>query len=285
MGYQPPTNSRKGKSRQYKQPFTQKSKVKKHLQRSTAQAIDNAQHIPTQQEIIEDTLKRLHTLGNQRFGSFPYSEHFNRWIASVETVLADFTSNPNIGIDDEFTDDCQQILNGIRNNLEQIHRKETTIDQELQSLSQQKNQLREIDNEYANRTRTLRESNHLVIQRINNEIEELKKEQEKIIKTKAGLFHRISKKERERREIAIIEELTKKQTELELATLDLKQAQKLLRDEFDKRRDPVLEEIKKLQKNLEGLESDGSLEERWFACEALTDAVNMFLLRKVAQSP
>ena len=175
MGYQPPTNSRKGKSRQYKQPFTQKSKAKKHLQRSTAQAIDNAQHIPTQQEIIEDTLKRLHTLGNQRFGSFPYSEHFNRWIASVETVLADFTSNPNIGIDDEFTDDCQQILNGIRTILEQIHRKETTIDQELQSLSQQKTS-------YGNRQRIRQpnpytQSNHLVIQRINNEIEELKEQE------------------------------------------------------------------------------------------------------------
>lgn len=285
MGYQPHADKRKGKIRQYKQPTNQKNKTKKRLQRTTTQPIDSQPHSPTQQEITEGTLKRLHTLGNQKFGSFPYSEHFDRWIASVETVLVDFISNPNIGVDDEFIEDCQRILGGIKNTLEHIRRKETTINQEISNLTRQKNELRQIDNEYANKMRTLRERKNLEIQRINHEIEELKKEQEKIIKTKAGFFRRISKKERERREIAIVEELTQKQTQIELAMLDLKQAQKLLQDEFDKRKEPVLEEIRKLQKSIESLELDESLEERWFACEALIDAVNMFLLRKATQRP
>ena len=285
MGYQPPVDKRKGRIRQYKQPSNQKIKTRKRLQRSAAQSIDSQPHVPTQQEITEDTLKRLHILGNQKFGTFPYSEHFDRWIASVETVLADFVSNPNMGVDDEFMEDCQRILGGVRNTLEQLRRKEATIDQEINSLSRQKSKLQQIDNEYANRMRTLRERKNLEIQRINREIEELKKEQEKIIKTKAGFFRRISKRERERREIAIVEELTQKQTQIELAMLDLKQAQKLLQDEFDKRKEPVLEEIRKLQKSIESLELDESLEERWFACEALIDAVNMFLLRKATRLP
>lgn len=285
MGYQPPVDKRKGRIRQYKQPSNQKIKTRKRLQRSAAQSIDSQPHVPTQQEITEDTLKRLHILGNQKFGTFPYSEHFDRWIASVETVLADFVSNPNIGVDDEFMEDCQRILGGVRNTLERLRCKEATIDQEINSLSRQKSKLQQIDNEYANRMRTLRERKNLEIQRINREIEELKKEQEKIIKTKAGFFRRISKRERERREIAIVEELTQKQTQIELAMLDLKQAQKLLQDEFDKRKEPVLEEIRKLQKSIESLELDESLEERWFACEALIDAVNMFLLRKATRLP
>ena len=285
MGYQPPVDKRKGRIRQYKQPSNQKIKTRKRLQRSAAQSIDSQPHVPTQQEITEDTLKRLHILGNQKFGTFPYSEHFDRWIASVETVLADFVSNLNIGVDDEFMEDCQRILGGVRNTLERLRCKEATIDQEINSLSRQKSKLQQIDNEYANRMRTLRERKNLEIQRINREIEELKKEQEKIIKTKAGFFRRISKRERERREIAIVEELTQKQTQIELAMLDLKQAQKLLQDEFDKRKEPVLEEIRKLQKSIESLELDESLEERWFACEALIDAVNMFLLRKATRLP
>jgi hypothetical protein len=100
---------------------------------------------------------------------------------------------------------------------------------------------------------------------------------------KSGFFHRVSKRERERREIAMVEELTKKQTQLELAILDLKQAQKKLREEFDKRKEPVLEDIKKVQKRIEDLETDVSLEERWFACEALIDSLNMFLQRKAVQ--
>jgi hypothetical protein len=37
------------------------------------------------------------------------------------------------------------------------------------------------------------------------------------------------------------------------------------------------------QKTIDAMETDGSLEERWFACEALADAVNTFLQRKAIQ--
>jgi hypothetical protein len=33
------------------------------------------------------------------------------------------------------------------------------------------------------------------------------------------------------------------------------------------------------------METDGSLEERWFACEALADAVNALMQRKKLQPP
>ncbi|HSV48755.1 MAG TPA: hypothetical protein VLH35_00440, partial [Candidatus Acidoferrales bacterium] len=236
-------------------------------------------------EITEITLKRLHTLGNQKFGSSPYSEHFNRWIATVEVVLAEFTSNPNIGIDDEFIVVCQWTLSSIKFTFEHIRRREATVNQELGSLSEHKNRLQQINTEFAKQTGILGSKRNAEIRQLNHEIDHLKKEQGKIVKMKAGFFHRVSKRERERREIDVIEELTAKQTEFELATLDLKQAQKTLREEFDKRKEPVLEDIKKVQRRIEDLETDSSLEERWFACEALVDAVNMFMLRKAAQPP
>jgi chromosome segregation ATPase len=255
----------------------------KHHRDNTASTEEK--HTPTEQEITEITLKRLHTLGTQKFGAFPYSEHFNRWIATVEGVLAEFTSNPNIGIDDQFSSDCQHTLSNIKLTLEQIRRREATIDQELNNLSERKNHLQQINNKYATQTSSLRSQKNNEIRHLNREIEQLKKEQNIIVKIKAGFFHRVSKKERERREIDVIEELTAKQTNLERVTLDLKQAQKTLREEFDNRKEPVLEDIKKVQKRIEDLETDSSLEERWFACEAIVDALNMFLLRKAAQPP
>jgi hypothetical protein len=282
MGYQP-AKSPKGTNREYKKPFREKGKDKKRLRKIHTQTVEEQRHIATQQEITEDTLKRLHVLGSQKFGSFPYSEHFDRWLATVETVLAEFTSNPNIGIDNEFTAECSQTLSGIKLTLERIRHRETTVDQEVKSLAENRNRLQQINNEYATKTSNVRGRKNSELRNLNRQIEQLKKEQETIIKMKSGFFHRVSKKERERREIAIVEELTEKQTQLELAMLDLKQAQKKLREEFDKRKEPVLEDIKKFQKKIEDLETDISLEERWFACEALIDSLNMFLQRKAVQ--
>jgi hypothetical protein len=65
--------------------------------------------------------------------------------------------------------------------------------------------------------------------------------------------------------------------------LDLIAAQKRLREAYVEKREPVIEQIKYFKKTLRALETDGSLEERWFACEALIDAVNSFLQRKSIQ--
>ena len=90
--------------------------------------------------------------------------------------------------------------------------------------------------------------------------------------------------EREQKEIAVAQELNDKQTELEIFTLNLKAKQKQLREEYERRREPVLEQIKFFKKIIRELEADGSLEERWFACEALADSLNTFLQRKAALS-
>ena len=60
-------------------------------------------------------------------------------------------------------------------------------------------------------------------------------------------------------------------------------SKKKLRVDMKEKRIPVLEEIKKFRRIIQTMETDGSLEERWFACEALIDAVNTFLQRKAVK--
>ena len=115
-------------------------------------------------------------------------------------------------------------------------------------------------------------------------INRLKKDQDEVIRMKTGFFRGISKKKREQKEIVVVQELNDKQTELELVMLDFGAKQKELRAEYDRKREPVLEEIKKFRRIIQNLETDGSLEERWFACEALIDSINSFLQRKSTQS-
>jgi hypothetical protein len=100
---------------------------------------------------------------------------------------------------------------------------------------------------------------------------------------KTGFFRGFSEKNKEQKETAVSQALNERQRELEVALLDFMVAQEKLRDEYEKRRAPVIEQIGVAQKRIEKMETDGSLEDRWFACEALVDAVNAFLQRKTIQ--
>jgi hypothetical protein len=283
MGYQPQRKSQKNSFRGYGKIVRERGKEKKRQRKQAAQYSEEEKQPLTQQEIAEATLKRLHILGNQKFGSFPYSEHFDRWIKSVEAVLAEFTANPNIGIDEEFTKETAQTLSSIKATLDLIQRSEATVTQEVTNLAESKGKLQKINNQYSAQASASRGQKNSIIRRLSREIEVLKQQQDSVIRQKTGFFHFRSKKKREQEEISVVEELTNKQNELELAIMDLKQSQRVLREDFDRQREPVAEEVKKFQKRIDDLEADGSLEERWFACEALADAVNMFLMRKAAQ--
>jgi hypothetical protein len=144
MGYQPRSKSRRGSIHDYKKSLREKSKDKKHIHRSAGRQIGEEKHIVTEKEVSEVTLKRLHTLGSQKFGSSPFSEHFDRWLQNVTVVLDEFNSNPNIGVDDQFVKECSQTLSIIKHQLEAICRKEATLDQELNNLSDWKSRLKQI---------------------------------------------------------------------------------------------------------------------------------------------
>ena len=284
MGYQPKIKSPKGAIHEYKKPLRQKRRDRKHLRKHTGRPILEEKQTASEKEVSEVTLKRLHTLGIQKFGSSPFSEHFERWLANVDVVLCEFKSNPNIGLDEQFVTECSQILSNIKHQLESITRKEASLDQELNKLSDWRSRLKQINKEYAALTGSIKGQRNREIKRLYSTIDRLKKDQDEVIRMKTGFFRGVSKKKREQKETTIMQELNEKQNELELAMLDFSAKQKELRAEYDKKREPILEEIKKFRRIIQVMETDGSLEERWFACEALIDAVNSFLQRKATQS-
>ena len=280
MGYQPRIKSPKGAIHVYKKTLREKRKDRKRIRRGTAKPIREEKHEATEREVSELTLKQLHTLGNQKFGSSPFSEHFDRWLTNVTAVLDEFKSHPNIGADDQFVKECAQTLSSIKHQLEFICRNETALNKELNNLSDWRSRLKQINKEYATLTGAIKGQRNREIKSLYSVINSLKKEQDEVIRMKTGFFHGISKKNREQKEMAVVKELNDKETELELVILDFSAKQKELRSEFDGKREPVLEEIKKFRRIVQTMDTDSSLEERWFACEALIDAINSFLQRK-----
>jgi hypothetical protein len=279
MGYRPRIKSPRGAK-----PFREKNKDKKRSHRRFGRPIEENKSTTTKKEISEGTLKRLHMLGNQKFGSSPFSQHFERWLTSVEAVLEEFESHPDIGTDEQYLRERSQALVIIKLQLEDRHKKEAILEQEIKNLSYCRSHLQQIDTEYVTATIAIRSRKNREIKRLNSIIDGLKIEQEKVIQMKTGFFRGFSRKNREQREISIVEKLSDKQRELEFAILDSKAEQKNLFDGYEKKREPVLEQIKLFQKKTKEMETDDSLEERWFACEALIDAVNTFLQRKAAQT-
>ncbi len=283
MGYQPRKTSPKGAIHGYKKPLREKRKDRKRIRRGINPSIMEEKRTLSEREISEVTLKRLHTLGIQKFGSSPFNQHFDRWLMNVTVVLGEFESHPNIKVDDEFVRERSKILSAIKLQLENLSRKEATLDQELKNQSDWRNRLKQINKEYATLAGIIRGQRNREIRRLNSIMNRLKKDQDRVIRMKTGFFHGISKKDREQKEMTITQELNNRQTELELVMLDFNVKQKELQAEIYRKKEPVMEQIKKFHKIIQNLETDGSLEERWFACETLIDALNTFLQRKATQ--
>jgi hypothetical protein len=281
MGYQPRIKSRRDAIHQYRKPLRERKKDKKRSQQSGL--VLEEKHTLTEKEISEATLKRLHTLGSQKFASSPFSVHYDRWLATVEAILCEFEAHPSIGVDEQFIKECQEALTTIKHQLEQLRRREAAVEQVLKKLAFHKSHMQQINGEYSILASGIAAAKNAEIKRLNSNIKELKKEQDSVIRLKTGFFHGISKKKREQKEMAIAQKLMDKQTELEMAILNFNAKRRELQEAYDKKREPVLEEIKRFQKTVRDMEMDGSLEERWFACEALIDALNSFLQRKAAQ--
>jgi hypothetical protein len=277
MGFQPRIRSRRATNHEYTKSLREKRGAKNQTNKPIRQLAHKES--VTAQVISEVTLKRLHTLGNQKFGTFPFSEHFDRWLTNVVSVLSEFESNPNMAVDDQFVEERSQTLASIESKLELQRCKEVALGKAVTDLSNCKNLLKGLKNEYVYRAVALRRRKTGELRSLYGSINRLKKDEEQVIQIKTGLFRGVSKREREQKEIEITQELAEKQRALELAMLNFNKAKEDLQEEYESKRAPMLEQLKKLQKTVDEAEVDGSLEERWFACQTFIDSVNTFLQR------
>jgi chromosome segregation ATPase len=239
-------------------------------------------HVATTEEVADRTLKRLRTLGSQRFASSPYSEHFSRWLLNLKDVLSEFESSPTISADDQFVKERSQILSNVEFELEERRRKEVFLEESIRSLSDSKILLERIEDEYTTRAREIEERKNSEIKRLRNNLDSLRGELDDIARMKAGLFRAISKKAKAQKETETTQKLNTAQRELALAMKNFIAEQERLRDEYERKKQPVIEQIRDYQKEIENIETDGSLEDRRLACEALVNAVNALLQRKTS---
>lgn len=100
MGFQPRSKTPRGFSR----PKRAKSKTRSKKPR-LIETYSEKRSVPSQEEVVSRTLNSLRSLGDQIFASAPFSEHFDRWLMNLQTVLTDLESSQVVTLDDQFREE------------------------------------------------------------------------------------------------------------------------------------------------------------------------------------
>jgi hypothetical protein len=247
-----------------------------------AYALEESPVLP--EEVVARTLNRLQNLGNQKFAVSPFSEHFGRWLMDLRVVLSEFESGSTVAVDDEFVRERSQILSVVEARLEEIRRGEASGGRVFKGLSDDRVLLEQMEEEYAARAKELEGRRQSEISRLSGNVDGLKGELNRVAGMKAGLFRRVSKKAKARREAEAAQRLSLAESELALAGQRFDAEQGRLRDEHEKKKQPVAERVRDYEKEVERQEIDVSLEVRRVACEALAGAVNVLLQRNASST-
>jgi hypothetical protein len=279
MGYQSQT-SPKGGGRGHQRSRREKKKVKDKKHHFTGKYLLEETPVPSSEEAVEKTLGRLRSLGNQTFAVFPFSAYFDDWLVNLKDVIITFEPSSGVSVDEQFVKESSQILADVERELEERRRKEVSLEESIKSLTNSTSLLERIEREYAEGTREIEGRKNSETTRLRGEIAECRKELDDLAKVKAGLFRAMSRKAKKQKQAELTQRLNTAQSEIESATRNAASEQESLRNDYEKKKQLVTEQIGKFQKAVEGPEVDGSLEVRRAACEALVNAVNAFLKRR-----
>ena len=282
MGYRPQARSPRNAGRGHQTSRHEKAKARGQKHRFSGKYLLEEKHVSTSEEIAEKTLSRLRSLGSQTFAFSPFSEYFDDWLVNLRDVLIDFESSPTISADDQFVKERSQILSNVERELAERRHKEAAHEGAIISFTDDRSLLERIDEEYSTKTRETEERKNGETKRLSKNVQGLKEELDRIVQMKAGIFRSVSKKAKAQKEAEATQRLNAAQSELELAVQNFAAEQERLRNEYEKRKQPVIEQIGKLQKEVEDIEIDSSLEARRAACESLVNAVNALLQRKTS---
>jgi hypothetical protein len=282
MGYRPQTGSRRSAGQKYQKSKHEKAKAKEHKQKSGSKYLQE-EHVATSDEIVERTLSRLSKLGNQVFALSPFSQYFDDWLLNLKEVIAEFESNPAISTDEEFAKTHSQIISNVERELAAIRGEEKALEEATKNLSENNHLLVQIDAEYAKATRELGFRRNSEIQGLIRNVHDVEEELDRIGRMKTSLL-RFTKKAKAQREAEATQKLNSAKSELESAVKNFTVEQEKLHDEYEKRKQGLIEQVRSLEKEVEKLEKDGSLEVRRVACDDLVNAVKAFLQRKTVST-
>jgi archaellum component FlaC len=236
---------------------------------------------PTFEEVVTKTLGRLHSLGSQIFAFSPFSQYFDDWLFSLKSVLSEFEANPAVNVDDEFVKERSQVVSSVELKLVERRNEEAVLEKASRRLADQNYLLVQIDTEYDRATQNLGSQRNSEIKRLTRRAHELEEELDQISRMKTGISP-LARRAKSHKKAEVAQKLDSIKSELESVVKAFSVEQEKLHDEYERRKQTVIEQVRNLEKEVEGLDTDGSVEDRRVACEALVNAVNGLVQRKTS---
>jgi len=280
MTYRSQTGSRKSSGQKFQKSAHEKAKAKAKKPKANGQQYA-PENEPTMsaKEIAEKTTLKLNRLGTQTFALSPFSNYFDDWLANLGMTVSEFESSPQISADDQFNRERAQILLDVERALAEKRIQETDQSGDVKALHENNHLLGDMDAEYATKNRDLSNKRNADVQRLTNQVRELEPQLEEEKERKIGFFQVSAKRESVKKIRQLTADLAKAKGELELALKNFDVEQEKLHDDYEHKKQAVMQIIQELEKKLERLEVDTSVEPRKTACDALVNSVNALVQR------
>jgi cytochrome c556 len=283
MGYRSQGSPRRSAGQRFQKSQHEKAKTKAHKHQVRGRALGEEPQIATSEEIAEKTLNRLKRLGEQKFAVSPFSEYFDDWLINLKEVLSEFESSPAVSVDEAFVNERGRLIAKVERELAELKQDEAALDVAAKELADNNHLLVQIDTEYAAKTREIGPRRNAEIQGLTLNVQSFEGELERVKAMKTSFFS-FTKRAKAQKESEALRKLESAKTELESALQSFKVEQEKLHDDYEKKKQAVIEQVQRLEKEVEKLENDSSLTVRSSASEALADAVNALLERQPASS-
>ncbi len=279
MSYRPQRNASRGTSRGREKSRHDKAKRKEHKHRSGGKYLLEETPSTQPETFVEKTIGRLQRLGSQTFAFSPYSQYYEDWLVNLKGVLSEFESNPLVKTDNILTDERDRIVTGIECKLAERRKDESAHEEAVKKLNEKNHSLVDMDAEYAAATRKLSSEKNTQISDLTRKLHELEEEHEKAKRTKTSPFNPFSKRAKTQK----VQEMTKKieaaKRDLETSVHTFEVEQEKLHDEYEKKKEIIINEVRELEKEADTLERDNSIEDRKVASEALVSAIQDLIRR------
>jgi DNA repair exonuclease SbcCD ATPase subunit len=258
----------------------EKAKRKGQKHRSGDKYLLEESKAPTSEEVVEKTLVRLRSLGDQTFAFSPFSQYFDNWLLSLKSVLSEFESNPAVNVDEEFVKERSQVIADVELKIAERRHEEAVLEKATRRLAKQNNLLVQTDTEYTHATQKLASKRKREIKRLTRRVHDFEEEFEEISRMKASIFSPFARRAKSHKKAEVTRKLDAAKSELESVVKAFEVEQEKLHDEYEKRKQAVIEQVRSLEKKVGDLETDGSVEDRRVACEELVNVVKALLQRK-----
>jgi hypothetical protein len=257
-----------------------KAKAKRHKHRARDRYAFEENYPATSENIVERTTNRLSNLGKQVFALFPFSEHFDRWLTDVRVVMSEFESSPTISLDDQFEKERSTVLSSVELALDERRRKEALVEEPIRRLSKDRALFEQLQKEHAAVIKEIEGRRHREARRLTNSVEALREDLGRINGLKTGIFRGLSQKAKAQMQAEATQKLEAAESELASAVKGLEAKEERLREEYEKKTRPIIEQMHAEQKEIDEQMIDASFQARQVACEALAKAVNALIERK-----